>query len=164
MIRILFLDPIELEQVEPLNIAPPDPVLVDVVDKAISKLPDHLRQLTVQKISMGMSAQQIADINGQTKKQVVAALYEAKRLLKTHLSDFVLKRWNIKVRGRCRICEHPKRNIIEKMLLAKRRSETWGSFNKRLRERIGERFTPPKILIAHCNHIKNENGGIDENR
>ncbi len=164
MIRILFLDPIELEQVEPFNIAPPDPVLVEVVDKAIIKLPDHLRQIMVQKISMGMSAQQIANINGLTKKQVVAALYEAKRLLKMHLSDFVLKRWNIKARGRCRICEHRNRNIIEKMLLEKRRSETWGSFNKRLCERIGERFAPPKILIAHYNHMKNRTGGTNENR
>jgi hypothetical protein len=155
MTEILFLDPLVLEQLEPLEIAPPDPLLVEAVDRAINQLPDDLRQIMIRTIRMGMSAQQIANISGLTKKQVRAALYEAKRLLKIHLSDFVLMRWNIKACGQCRICDHPQRDIIEKMLREKRRSETWGAFNKRLSRRIGETFSPPMILIAHLNHLKN---------
>jgi hypothetical protein len=158
MTEIFFMDPLELERVEPVDIAPPDPFLVEAVDQAIRSLPDYLQEKVIQKTRMGMSAQQIANASGQSKRQVTAALYEARRLLKMHLSDFVLRRWNIKACGRCRICDHPKRAIIEEMLQEKRRSETWGSFNRRLLERIGERFSPPKILIAHLNHIKVRTG------
>lgn len=164
MPRVIFVEPKELEQIEPIGVALPDPTLVAAVDKAINKLPANLRELVIQKVKLGMTARQIAKASNITEKEVVTAYYEAKRQLKIQLADFVFNRWGIKSYGICTICGHPRQDVIDKMLHGKRQSESWGSFNRRLMATIGERFTPPKLLIAHLNHIKTARSRKHESR
>lgn len=164
MARIVYVDPAQLEQIEPIEFTPPDPVLGEAVREALRKLPAELREIVIQRELMGLTLKEIESAHNLTARETNSRLYEARRQLRHHLADFVFKRWGIQASGICRICGHPKEEIINRMLRGKRKSEAWGSFNRRLYMRTGERFSPPRILIAHLRHLKAKRGGAVENR
>ncbi len=163
MPRIVYVDPSQLEQIEPIEFTPTDPVLARAVRRALGELSGELHEIIIQREVMGMTLGEIASACGLTEKEANSRLYEARRQLRHHLADFVFERWGIEVQGICRICGHPQEEVINRMLCAKRKSETWGSFNKRLYRKTKLRFSPPRILIAHLRHIKANRGGQVEN-
>jgi hypothetical protein len=72
------------------------------------------------------------------------------------LADFVKKRWSIDPPGICRICVHPKQEIINEIIIKKNPKTSWAVIIRQINNVIGEKFTPPQILKAHLNHIKNK--------
>ncbi len=163
MPRIVYVDPAQLEPIEPIEFTPTDPALAEAVRRALGVLPGDLREVIIQREMMGMTIREISSANGLTEKEANSKLYEARRQLRHHLADFVFDRWGIEASGICRLCGHPQQEVINRMLRAKRKSEAWGSFNRRLFRRTGERFSPPRILIAHLKHLKATRGGAIEN-
>jgi len=153
--EILIVDTHRLEGLNPIEVSPPDSALVKAVNRAMRKLPAQQRQIIKDRFYRGMTISQIADAQGFTEKQAVAALYMAKRRLQVLLVDFARRRWGINKSGACRICIHPKQKIINRLLNEKSKSESWRAFNIRLSKVIGERINPPRSLIAHLAHIKN---------
>jgi hypothetical protein len=153
--RLLITGSRHLEQLEPIEVNQPDPELVRAVNSAMQKLPIRLRYIVIDKFYRGMTISQIAQCHGINRRRAEADIYEAKRLLRYHLADFVRDRWDIKVSGICKLCTYPKSGTIERMLKGKKDSESWGSFGKRLSKVIGERINPPRVLIAHLKHSGN---------
>jgi hypothetical protein len=152
--QVFFTGSRYLEEFEPIEISPPDPTLAEEVNRALELLPGQLQQIMVDRVYQGMTISQLAHFYGISEKEAGAALYEAKRQLRAHLADFVYRRWKIRAHGGCRFCGHPKSDIIEKMLEEKSDRESWGMFGRRLSKVLGEKINPPRLLIAHSNHIK----------
>jgi len=161
-VQKVYWDPALLAIEELPGPAQSDSEIVSAVQNAIEQLPTAQREIITARFYEGLTLDQIGARLGLTRKGVLAQNYAAIRSLKYQLSSFVKAKWGIEVSGLCRICRHPKRSEIEKMLLSKSKHETWGAFGKRLKREIGERIHPPRILISHLGHLKG--GGNDASR
>jgi hypothetical protein len=100
--------------------------------------------------------EQIAAALGISQTNAVKLHNEAMVILKHKLADRVRRRWPGRVAGtsRCPICDHPKRDQIEKIVAGKKTTESWGTINKRLKSSIGRIFHPPTLLINHQKYHK----------
>jgi len=151
--RIIYLDPEIIQQFKSTSKQSPDPAIVTAVSEAIEKLDHGLRRVVHERYFEGLSLPEIAARNGIGQREVIGNLYEAKRLLKLMLADFVSRRWGVKPPGICRVCTHPKREIIENILKTVDGSSSWAEICRRVEAATGERFHPPQILKAHQKHI-----------
>lgn len=138
-----------------------DPILKKTVNEAIEKLPEKHKKALLLYYYQGLSYDEIgrdsglmSGENGPLARQKIKKIMNcAHTLLKAELADFVARRWKIRVKGSCRICRHPKVELIDSLLHSKTDSETWREFGMRLKRIIGENFHPPQILKAHLGHI-----------
>jgi len=136
-----------------------NPDIKNAVGKALQELPPKLRNLITDRHFRGLSMADVARENGITIKSARAGLHEAERQLRQRLAEFAGARWKLAKVSVCRICKHPKKAVIERLLASKKDSESWGVFCRRLERRIGERVHPPRVLITHFGHM-----GIQERR
>jgi len=165
MSRKKLLSPMLIEQLDFFksqhscwNRPDPDPDLVAAVEAALQKLPADIREVIVLYHLAGLS---LADIvrqfeNRLSADQVKKLITAGRSQLKTHLAAFVAARWNITPPKTCRICVHPQRARIDKMLAAKPPAQSWGIFIGQLQKIIGEKIYPPQILISHRKHFATE--------
>jgi hypothetical protein len=142
----------------------PDPELVTRVDEAIEELEPNMRDIIRMRFYDGMSTKEIAHNLGKPEKNVVGIIYEAKRQLKFLLAEFVNKRWGLDVNSLCKICVHPERGEIEKVLKSKSQKKSWKKIIERVHFATGERFHPPQILKAHLKHMNHTRDGKNERR
>ena len=156
MHRIVYLDPEILQQLKPLPDQPPDPDVIDAVRKAIESLEPELRKVVHERYFECLTLTQIAERSGVEEREIAKSIYEANRQLKMALADFVAKRWGVKPRGICRICSHPKRETIEKILLKFECGDSWAKITRELESALDEKFHPPQILKAHLKHMSNK--------
>ncbi len=154
MARIDYVEPEVLQSLISLETAPVDPRLKAEVEKALAQLPEHLQELVIARIYQGKTLNQIMRLNNLPRELVISELKEAMRQLRLLLADFVRNRWNIEIGPICRICVHPQRENINRMLRNKPDSQSWGLFGKHLRREIGENIGPPRVFITHLNHIE----------
>lgn len=162
MKRIIYLDPELLDLVEDRESPDTDPELITRVNEALEKLEPELRRLLKMRYYDGARIRHIAGALNKSENEITGLLYEAKRQMKILLADFVRKRWGVESSGICRICAHPKRAVIEKILSTRKRSESWRAINGRIFEAVGESFQPPQILRAHLRHMNKKRGRRDE--
>jgi hypothetical protein len=138
---------------DPNRTTAPDPGLVLAVRRALKNLSATHREIVEARLYDCLTFSQIALRLNMTERNARASYYAARQALKLSLAHFVEKRWQVKPDGICRICTHPRRVQIEKLLSQKTQSETWSAFGRKLEREIGEIIKPPKILIAHQMHI-----------
>ncbi|MEE9555152.1 MAG: sigma-70 family RNA polymerase sigma factor [candidate division Zixibacteria bacterium] len=155
MHRILFLDPEFLQNIQAIRDHPADPEIIEAVTEALKRLPPETERLIRERFFEGLSLSEIAERSDIDFKEVVRAIYEGKRQLKILLSEFVKRRWGIKPEGICRVCGHPKRKEIERIVIKCNRSRSWGEICAAVEKATGERFHPPQILKAHIKHMNN---------
>ena len=112
----------------------------------------------------GATIPELARSLQKTEKEISGALYEAGRQMKILLAGYVTKKWGLEIEGICRICVHPMKAVIEKILKNKGRNESWKNVTDRIREATGERFHPPQILKAHLKHMNSNEDCYNEKR
>jgi len=151
--RIIFTAPDKLEALNNCSSIEADPELIAEVNRALEQLEPPLRELLKMWYYEGARITDIARVFNISEKEISRRLYEAKRQMKILLADFVKKRWGVDTGGICRICAHPRRSAIAKILSDRGRNESWKSINERLLEAVGEEFQPPQILKAHIKHM-----------
>ncbi len=156
MHRIIYLDPEIIEHLNTFASRPPDPELIETVNEALERLESDLRQIVYERYFEGLSIPQIAERNKITDKEVVRRIYEAKRQLKMMLAEFVRRRWGLQIEGVCKICKHPRREMIDSILRNKTDDESWRRICKRIEKEVGDRIHPPQILKAHIKHMNRE--------
>ena len=132
--------------------------LSHIVADALKYLDSRQKKIIHLRYWEQLTLKEIGCCIGLSITEVKAILKQSHALLRPHLIDYARKRWSFEPRGRCLICIHPNRNIIEKMLEDKAQSETWGSFGDRLEKTIGEKINPPRLLIIHLKHIQKQKG------
>ena len=123
-----------------------------VRDKVFA-LEEEYRQVIIIHFFEDKSIEMIARETNTSAWQISIRIQEALKILKYSLAEIVRKRWP----GRfdnlylCPICNHPQKKEIEKIITAKKKQDSWGLLNKRLKKKIGLELNPPSIII---NHIK----------
>jgi hypothetical protein len=142
----------------------PDPELVSVVNEALECLTPDLREILKMRYYDGATTREIALAMHKSEKEILSLIYEARRQIRIQLAEFVSKRWGIETGKLCRICVHPKRALIETILIGKGRSESWGKTTDKIYEAVGERFHPPQILKAHLKHMNHSKERTNEQR
>jgi hypothetical protein len=160
--RIILLDPEILDVLEDHRSPDPDPELLSRVNEALEQLHPEHRELLKMWYYDGARMRDIARVLDKSEKEIKELLYEAKRQMKILLADFVRKRWGVGTKGICRICSHPQRNIIERILSNKVSGESWRKINDNIFKAIGTRFQPPQILKAHLKHMKQKKDNQNE--
>lgn len=155
MHRIIYLDPEILQLLKPAPEQSTDPEVIETVKKAIENLDSNLRQVIHERYFEGLTLAEMAERSGVEEREIAKSIYEANRQLKIALTDFVAKRWGVKPRGICRICGHPKRASIEKILLTFKSGDSWARISREIESAVDEKFHPPQILKAHLKHISN---------
>ncbi len=163
MPKIKGFDPQVIDTIEIEQSKLTDPVLVDTVSNAMNRLDPGSQQLIYEIFYQGHSLSGIASRDGIPLNELNRRFYEIKRQLKMILGDFVKNRWGLNVTGTCRICSHPRKEAIDRVILAKNDSESWGQICKNLESITGEKFYPPQILKAHLKHISSVNNGGNSN-
>lgn len=126
----------------------------DSIRQAVEALNEKHRQVIEMYFFENLNIGQIAQETAIKPSLVLKLLREATLTLKHSLADIVRNRWPDRFGGlgRCQVCEHPKRKIIEIIANSKKRGESWGSLNKRLAKIAGTTFNPPSILINHMKY------------
>ncbi len=153
MKRIIYIENNFLQSLAGRDFQEPDQVLTETVNQAVESLRKDLRQIIRARYFEALSVAAIAERNGMPEKEIIRLLYEAKRQLKMILADFAADRWGIKIRGRCRICLHDRRELIDCILLGRSSDESWAATSEKIKAAIGENFQPPQILKAHLKHL-----------
>ena len=164
MDRIKYVDLNLLDQLE-IRIPPePDPEWTARVRDALQQLEPFLEQVMRMRFYDGATIPELARSLQKTEKEISGALYEAGRQMKILLAGYVTKKWGLEIEGICRICVHPMKAVIEKILKNKGRNESWKNVTDRIREATGERFHPPQILKAHLKHMNSNEDCYNEKR
>ncbi len=153
MHRIIYLDPEIIQHLRPFSAQPPDPELIETVNKGLERLEPDLRQIVHERYFEGLTVPQIAERNDISEKEVVKRIYEAKRQLKMMLAEFVRKRWGLQIKGVCKICMHPQKETIDTILRNIDDGESWRRICKKIEKAVGDKIYPPQILKAHMKHM-----------
>jgi len=137
--------------------------IIEEVNRAISKLPKSDREFVQLYWFEGRSVDELASIFGKRRHNIESLNKRILRKLKYHLAGYVRERFGIDVDSGedCIICNHPQREEIDKLLLAKKESETFRPIYRKLRERFGIVVSTPQILIGHMKyHIQKEESDV----
>lgn len=162
--RTIYVDLNLLNEMEIKTPPEPDPELTARVRDALKQLEPFLEQVMRMRFYEGATVAEIAQSLRKSEKEISGALYEAGRQMKIFLAGYVAERWGIEVDGLCKICIHPKRVAIEKILKNKGKNETWRNITENIREATGEKFHPPQVLKAHLKHMNNDEDYDNEKR
>ncbi len=161
MHRLIFLDPDLIQLMGESSSQHADPDVIDAVSGALKALGREMEEVVRARYFEGLSVPAIAARYEIQDREVVGILYEAKRRLKILLADFPEKRWGVSTDGLCRVCGHPERKKIEKILMVNAGSRSWGAICREVEQAVGERFYPPQVLKAHLKHIAAKDRGND---
>jgi hypothetical protein len=130
---------------------------LDRVRKEVESLmPDHRRVITMYYFEC-LEIGQIADEISLPPDNIRRLIHEGLMILKNRLADIVYQRWprRLKKISKCKICSHPDRALIEKIVKARKPSDSWGKTNRQIKQKLGCSFNPPAVIISHMKyHIK----------
>jgi len=112
------------------------------------------RRVIIMYFFENLNLDEIADEIDLHVFQVHKLLSEALLILKHSLAETVQERWpdRFKNLNTCPVCNHPKRHLIEKIIRKKKKNESWRLVNNRLKQKTGQAFNPPSILINHLKY------------
>jgi len=120
---------------------------------------DH-QQATIMYYFEERTLDEIAAEMGITTRKAAELIRESRDRLKHVLASRMHERWPNRFRKPrvCPICSHPKRDLIEKIIAAKKPKESWAFINTKIKKRCGKSINPPSVLIGHLkNHIMEQN-------
>jgi IS30 family transposase len=160
--RIIFMDPETLDSLKARIPPEPDPELETGVDEALKRLRPDLQLILRMRFYEGVPIREIADQLDRTESDISCSIYEARRQMKVLLAEFAKNRWGLEIKGLCKICVHPQKSTIEKIIAGKKNEESWKKIIEKIYCAVGERFQPPQVLKAHLRHIKPEDKINDE--
>ena len=130
---------------------------LEAVRKEVIALPESDSRVIIMYYFECRSIEEIAGEIGIGDTDIKMILRRSLLTLKSRLDKMVRARWPRRFADnpKCRICRHPQKDEIERILREKAPSESWGSVNSRLKSKLGLSFNPPSILISHMRyHMK----------
>lgn len=107
----------------------------------------------------GRSIAAISTLTGKPVYKLEGLCKRIIRKLKNRLSGFVESEFGLKhsVGSQCLICKHPRRDEIDRMILAKKPHQTYSSIIKTLKQDYGIIIKTPQIIIGHKKyHIRED--------
>jgi hypothetical protein len=130
---------------------------LESVRQEVSGLSDNHRQVIIMYYFESREITAIAIELHLNENDVRKLLREGLGQLKHRLTDLVQKRWPDRFAALkpCPICSHPRRRQIDKLLEARKPTDSWGKVNRAVRQKFGCTFNPPSVIINHLKyHIK----------
>jgi hypothetical protein len=124
---------------------------LDDIRAVVGSLDELASKIIIMYHFESLEFDQIAAELGLKVSQIKKIHSEAFVNLKYRLAEMVNRRWPGKFPAakHCPICDHPKRQLIDRIIASKHQRESWGTINKRLKAEIGRSFHPPSLLINH---------------
>ena len=122
------------------------------VQAAIERLEPDEKLVIREFWYQGRTYRQIAAGLGRPRHRIETIHRRARRKLRRLLADFVEQLWGIqprRPRRKCMICESPFRARIDRILAARKATETWRPVMQILREDFGLHIRSPQTLISH---------------
>ena len=121
------------------------------VSEAVRSLDDDEREYIERFYFMGQSNAAIAEASGRRLHRLEALRRRVFRKLRRKLARFAEDRYGIpsKPRPECPICASPRRGEMDKIIAAKKPSDTWKPVMQRLADEHGLHIGSPQVLIGH---------------
>ncbi len=124
------------------------------IRRAVEALPENHSKVITAYYFETRVIDDIAEEIGLPEEDTRRILREGLLKLKHALADEVKTRWpdrfgDIRI---CPICNHPERVAIETLIKSKKRNESWGVVNRRLKSKFGVSFNPPSVIISHMKY------------
>jgi Sigma-70, region 4 len=131
-----------------------DMELDKTVREALDKLEEQERALVERRYLMGQSYACISAELECSEREIERGLREATLKLRRLLAPFVAERFNIRVKSqrKCLICDCADREGAERIIVGKRKEETWKRVMRELRQRVGLKIDSPQALIGHVKY------------
>ena len=135
----------------------PDEFVVSAVRKAIEKLNSQEQDFIESYYFQGKTYREIAKIQSRRISRIEGLHRQSLAKLKKYLAGFVKERFdiNVEIGQDCIICESPYREKIDKLIISKKKEETWKRLIKILKDKYQIQIKTPQILIGHQKyHLK----------
>lgn len=143
-----------------------DPEIEQQVKQALARLSEKEKIFVEEFYYQGKSYKEISRILKLNLKQTEYLHRRAIFKLKNLLSDFVARKFKIKVGGvspeksvkhrksafACIICQNRKQKEIEKVISSKKEHQTWRVILKKLKSKFNLDIKAPQVLIGHMKH------------
>ena len=143
-----------------------DSELEQKVQQALARLSEKEKIFIEEFYYQGRSYKEISVVLKINLKQAEYLHRRAIFKLKNLLSDFVARKFKIKVGGvspeksvkhrksafACIICQHPKQKEIEKVINSKKEQVTWRVVLKKLKQKFDLEVKAPQVLMGHMKH------------
>jgi hypothetical protein len=133
--------------------ADPPPRIVAAIERATRSLKPFQREVIIRRFWQGQDFRAIAMALDSSPDDIRNCLRQTLRRLR---SAFASNSDVNQGRPRCKICRHPKRTEIDRLLGLRRRHDTWRGYVSALRIQFGITGVPPKAVEAH---LRNHRGG-----
>jgi hypothetical protein len=124
------------------------------VRKEVESLDHNHRRVITMYYFECLDIKQIALSMKLPPDDIRSLLRESLLMLKSNLADIVAKRWPKRFSKikRCKICGHPQRSLIEKIVRERLPSDSWGKTNRLIKKQVGCCFNPPTVIINHMKY------------
>jgi len=132
------------------------------VHEALTRLDETEREFILYFYFDCFSYERIESLLKKRKDKLQRIHQRALDKLELILKDFVEKRFKLKTDDKtvCIICQNPHREELDRIILSKRKQETWKRIIKILNEKYHLRIKTPQILIGHARkHMIQESRG-----
>ena len=133
--------------------------IVAAVRTELDKLTEAERDFIEMFWFEGRSMAEISAVTGKPVYKLEGLNKRIIRKLKNRLAEFVESEFGLKheVGSKCPICRHPRRDEIDRMILAKKPHQTFSSIITVLKRDYGIIIKTPQIIIGHRKyHIREE--------
>lgn len=126
-------------------------IIEAAVESAIRKLTEDEREFIQRFYYMGQTYREISESSGRALYRLEALHRRAVRRLRKELAPLVAELYGLenKKRPDCVICRSEHCEKINRLISARKESETWRPVIRRIRERFGLKITTPQTLIGH---------------
>lgn len=138
----------------------PDQEVISEVRAALEKLEPQESEFIESYYFQGKTYREIAKIQDRRISRIEGLHRRSLAKLKKYLARFVKERFDIKVEiGRdCIICNSPHKGKINKLIIIKKKEETWKNIIRILRDKYQLQIKTPQILIGHQKYHLKERG------
>lgn len=126
------------------------------VQKALAKLSDDEEEFIRQFYFMGISYRIISEKSGRAIYRLEAIHRRALKKLRKELSDFVERRFNLKMGqtqadkgATCLICNSTAREEIDRLISGRNKEASWTAVIREIRSKFGLKIRSPQLLIGH---------------
>jgi hypothetical protein len=155
-------DPQNADFQREIESAPPNPIIVAGVRRAIERLSAQEREFIQLYYFEGRDGEEVSTIMLLPGRRFETLQRRVMKRLRTYLRQELEGRFgteNPDTTPGCPICRHVKRKEIDHLLKAKSPNETWRKVIRILRDRYGLRGICPQRIIGHMTyHLVKERG------
>lgn len=151
----LGMDPQNADFTEP-NRYPvrPNRKIIEAVQQALKKLSPRERNIVEKYYFEGESKAALSMTLGIEPERLEYIFRKAINKLRNHLAGFVKNQFGVEtgLEPACRLCESVFRQQIDKLILARKKEETWKKTIAILKNEFFIEITTPQIIISHLKY------------